>query len=149
MLRGANDKGVIVLKPQSVATTATATGLIDTLGYSFCQLDVLLDSAAAVSSNPAVLKLSESDDTVVTNFADIAAFVGGGAGGFTVPDASTDTPQIVRMNVDLRKPRKRYLKTTLTPAGAAQLVAASARLSRADEVAISDAGMGCAEVVHG
>ena len=149
MIHGANDKGVIALKPQSVATNATATGNIDTRGYDFCQLDILLDSAAAVSSNPAVLKLAESDDTVVTNFADITAFVGDGTGGFTVPNADTETPQIVRMNVDLRKNRKRYLRLSATPAGAAQLLAATARLGRGEEIATVAAGMGLAALVNG
>lgn len=149
MIHGANDKGVVVLKPQSVATTATATGNIDTIGFKRVSIDVLLDSAADTTNNPAVLKLSESDDTVASNFADITGFVGDGAGGFTVPAADTQTPQIVRFNVDLNTNRKRYLKLSLKPAGAAQLVAASARLSRAAEVPDTDAEMGCAEVVNG
>lgn len=132
MIHGQNDKGVVVLKPQSLATTATATGNIDTIGHDVCDIDITLDSAASTTNNPAVLKLSSSDDTVVTNFADITEFVGDGAGGFTIPNADAANPQLVRMSVNLLKNRKRFLKLALTPAGATQLVGASARLSRAE-----------------
>ncbi len=148
MIRGSTDKSISVLKAQSVATTATVTGNIDTKGYSHVSLDIQLDSAAAVSSNPAVLKLSDSDDTVVTNFADIVAGVGDGTDGFTIPDAHVTVPQVLRMEVDLLKNRKRYLKLTLTPAGAAQLVAAVARLSRAEEALGTAADMGVAALVQ-
>lgn len=148
MIYGQYEKHGIAIVSQSVATNATATANIDTRGYRYLSVDIQLDSAAAVSSNPATLKLSESDDTVVSNFADIAAFVGDGASGFTIPDADTDDPQLVRFNVDLRG-RKRYIRLTLTPAGAAQQVAANYHMSRADLGPTSASDAGCAALVNG
>jgi len=127
-----NTGAVAVIAPASTATNATASGNVDTLGYDEVKVCVLLDSAAATSSNPSVLKLSESDDTVVTNFADITGFVGDATDGFTVPAADTDDPQVVELNVDARA-RKRYLKVSVTPAGAAQIVGAVAVLGKAED----------------
>lgn len=122
---------VALIAPASVATNATATANIDTLGYDEVKVQVLLDSAGATSSNPATLKLSESDDTVVSNFANITGFVGDATDGFTIPAADTANPQVVELNVDCRA-RKRYLKLTVTPAGAAQILGATAVLGRAE-----------------
>ena len=148
MIHSFFEKSVVVLKPQSLATSATATGNIDTKNCRQVTLDVMLDSAGAVSSNPPTLKISESADTVTTNFADITAFVGDGVGGFTIPDADTASPQIIRFNIDTKN-RKRYLKLTLTPAGATQLVGAVARLGRKEQTPITASGLGVAALVSG
>lgn len=118
-----------VYKQTSTATNATATANIDTLGYDEVKILVWLDSAAATSSNPSVLQLSESDDTVVTNFATFTGSVGDT--DFTIPAADTANPQIVALNVDCRA-RKRYLRLAVTPAGAAQIVGATAVFGRAE-----------------
>jgi hypothetical protein len=147
MIYAQNEKHGVVFKPQSVATNATASGRIDTLGYAYCSIDIALDSAAAASSNPATCKLSESDDTTTT-VTDITAFVGDGTGGFTIPDADTSNPQFYRFNVDLRG-RKRYLTLKLTPAGAAQQACATYHLSRAEEAAINTTKANVAVLVNG
>lgn len=128
MIFGQTDKVVVVIKPQSIATDATATGSFDTLGYSYAQLDVVLDSSAAVSNNPAVLAVSEGDTT--TAYTDVTALVGDGSGGFTVPNVHTANATVVRLNIDLKK-RKRYLKLSQTSGGAANISTTIARLSRA------------------
>ena len=123
-------KGVIVI-PQSVATNATASGSFDCLGYEYAEVDVILDTAAATSNNPATVTLYEGDTS--TAFTAIAAFTGDDTtNGFTIPAADTSVAVIYGMFVDLRK-RKRYLKLALTTAGAAQICGATYRLSRADE----------------
>lgn len=136
----------VALSPLSVATNATGAGYVDTLGYDEAAVDFILDSAAATSSNPATLKLMESDDTVTTNFANITAFVGDATDGFTIPAANTAAGQIVRCNVDLRG-RKRYLRAVITPAGAAQIVGAVVTLGKAESSSIARAAM--AAVVDG
>jgi len=149
MIHDQYQKSVYMLNVASVATTATATGWVDTLGYEYCSIDALLDSAAAVSSNPAVLKLSESKVTNVTSDTDLAVFTGDDTtDGFTIPDADTDSAQIVRFNVDLRT-RERYLFIHITPAGAAQIVGAVARLSRAKEMTAGTSSPSVAAVVTG
>lgn len=133
-----NVKTVSVIKPQSVATNATATGVIDRLGYDEVAINVHLDTAAATSSNPAVLKVGEGDTS--TAFTDITALVGDGQGGFTIPAADTSAPQIIRLNLDARA-RKRYLQVSLTSAGAAQLAGVTADLNKADDTTVARAGM--------
>ena len=131
MLHLANAGTKMVIIPVSVATNATATGNIDTLGYDYVKVLVLLDTAASTSNNPVVCKLSESDDTVVTNFADVTGFVGDATDGFTIPNASASVGQVVEMNIDCRA-RKRYLKVSLTPGTAAQVMGAVAVMGRAE-----------------
>lgn len=117
--------------PLSKTAGATASGYIDCLGYDEAIIVALLDTQAATSSNPSVLKLSESDD--LTTYADVTAFVGDGVGGFTVPAAGTSLGAGCTMPfyVDLRA-RKRYLKVTISPEGATQIVGAVAIMGRAE-----------------
>ena len=131
-----NAGSVAVIAPASTATNATASGTIDTLGYDEVKVCVLLDSAAATSSNPSVLKLDESDD--LTTYADITGFEGDATDGFTVPAADTANPQVVELNVDCRA-RKRYLRVQVTPAGAAQIVGAVAVLGKPDDMTLAQA----------
>jgi len=111
------NKSVLVLATASTTNGATATGQIDTLGFNQLILDVNMTTADTTTNKMTTLKLSESDDTVVTNFVDIAKFTGGtNAGNFTLPAPSTSTsqPNLYKFNIDLRG-RKRYLKVTATP----------------------------------
>lgn len=129
-------KQVIPFLAVSTASTATTAGNIDRLGYNYMSLDVELTTASATTA-PIALKLSESDDTVVTNFADITKFVGGGTGGFTMPAGpATENTWGVKFNVDLRA-RKRYLKLSVTP-GTTVIVSAVANLFK-EELAPVDA----------
>jgi hypothetical protein len=120
-----------VVTPTSTATTATTTGVLDTLGYEDVSIGILLNSQAATSSNPATLKLSESDD--LTNYTDVTAFVGDATDGFTIPAMSASVATPVQWNVDCRA-RKRYLMVTITPAGTTQIVAAGAMLGKAKDM---------------
>jgi hypothetical protein len=125
-----NTATIVVIKPTSLATTATATGNVDTLGVEEVAINVQLDSVAAPTSNPVVLKVSEADDTETTSFANITELVGDTA--FTIPLADGSDPQNIRFNIDCRA-RKRYLKVSLTPAGTTQLIAVSATLGKAKD----------------
>lgn len=126
-----NCGSVAVIKPASVASSATSTGVIDRLGYDEVKVQVLLDSAASTASNPAVLKLSESDDA--TTYTDITAFVGDATDGFTIPAVSATLPTVVEMNVDCRA-RKRYLKLSVTPStSGAMILGATAVLGKAKD----------------
>ena len=125
----------VAIKPQSVTSGATATGIIDRLGYEEAAVDVALDSQASTTSNPSVLKLQESITTDASNFADITKFVGDGVGGFVIPPAGA-APTIVRMNVDLRA-RKRYLRLVVSPDGATQLLGAVVTLGKAKDSTVA------------
>jgi len=125
----------VAIKPQSVTSGATATGIVDRLGYEEAAVDVALDSQASTTSNPSVLKLQESITTDASNFADITKFVGDGVGGFVIPPAGA-APTIVRMNVDLRA-RKRYLRLVVSPDGATQLLGAVVTLGKAKDSTVA------------
>lgn len=123
-----NTKTYALILGTGVTNGATVTANIDTLGFDSVALDVIMGTADVVSNKPSVLKLAESDDTVVTNFADVTAFVGGGTGGFTIPSADTSNANIYRFNVDCRA-RKRYLRLSVSPR-TTQAVVIDARLGR-------------------
>lgn len=146
MIHALGMKKLVALKPASIATNATSSTVIDTLGYDHCMLDITLDSQSSTTSAPAVLKLSESDDTTTT-VTDVTAFVGGGAGGFTIPNSGS-AATIVTFNVDLRA-RKRYLTLKVTPGDAAQICSAIANLSRGEQAPTSATLAGCAARVSG
>lgn len=115
-MRPIMSKSVLALATSSTTNGATATALVDTLGFNHLDLNVHMTTADSTTNVVTTLKLSESDDTVATNFADISKFVAGGTGGFTkpAPNTTTTTPNLYKFLVDLRG-RKRYLKVTVTP----------------------------------
>lgn len=141
MIHGFNTKTARVLIAQSVASTATVTGTVDTADFDFMALDIDVGTA---SSAPGLMKLSEATTSDGT-YTDVAAFLGGT--GFTVPAADTSNDQTIRFNVSLAV-RERFLKVTITP-GATQLMSVNARLSNKDETPDTDALQGCSEVVTG
>ena len=97
----------VMLYPTTAATTARTANL-DTQGADYAQIEILLGGAANTNATGVVLALSESDDTVVTNFATFnSSFARTVAAGNT-------TGFVVVNNVDM-KGRKRYLRLTLTP----------------------------------
>lgn len=110
------------------------TGYVDRQGFNYCTLSVFMTTAAVASNNPSTFKLGESDDTYVTNAADITAFVGDGTGGWTIPSFSTatTTDNVVMMNVDCRA-RKRYLHIEVVPL-TTQTAWAMANLFRAEQM---------------
>lgn len=105
-----NSKTVVGTTVTSAAGTATLT--VDTLGYAYASVDVVV----AVSATPAntaasilnVLTLSQGDTTTAGSTVYTVA----------VPSASaavTAQPSVVRLDVDCRG-KGRYLKVDATPA---------------------------------
>ena len=129
----------VAIKPQSVTSGATATGMVDRMGWEEAAVDVILDSQGSTSSNPSVLKLMQSDTTDASNFANITGFVGDATDGFVIPPAGA-AATIVRLNVDARA-RKRYLQVVVSPDGATQLLAAVVTLGKPKDSTISRAAM--------
>lgn len=130
-------KAAVVINDSGVTNGETATGNIDTRGFDWMKLDVMMTTSDDTTNNPSTLKLTESDDTEATNFSAITKFTGDGAGGFTIPAAVTSGNWIASFNVDLRG-RKRYLKLSVTPV-TTQGVHAIANLGLADEAPVSAA----------
>ena len=109
-----------VLKQQllvsaSTASGATASAYIDTLDYEFVTIGVNFTTVSA-TNGALTLKVAEADVTNTSSFADITALVGGGVGGFTIPNAPTNTnvPNNLQFDIDCRH-RKRYLLLSVTP----------------------------------
>lgn len=145
MIFGQNDKDVVVINAASVATNATATGIVDTLGFEQAHLRVLLDSSASTTNAPTTLKVSEGDTS--TAFSDITELTGGSSeGNFPLPAPTTNVATVLRMSADLRK-RKRFLQVSVTPGGADRIVGVIATLSRPNEAPTTDAAMGLVDNV--
>ena len=134
-------KQYIMMDLLSAAAASTATGRVDTQGFDFVSIDTVM--ATSVATNPPTrLRLMESDDTVVTNFANIVPFTGGTAVsatvGFVIPNSRTNTNTFygVKFNVDLRG-RKRYLRLEVSPTDTTQIITAVANLHRGDEAPVN------------
>lgn len=144
------NKQVIVIAQASTTNAATAAGNIDTIGYDFCSIDTLMATSNNTTNNPTVFKLAESDDTVVTNFSDITAFVGDGVGGWTIPAAetvATNPSNRFKFNVDCRA-RKRYLRLSISPL-TTQVITAIANLSKHEQAPVNTTTANVKALVEG
>jgi len=138
----------VVLKQQSATNGATLTSdAIDTKGFD--ELTIILHSttADAASNKPATLKLTESDDTVATNHANISGALGGT--DFTIPNmpTATTTAPYARFSLNLTK-RKRYIKLLVSPV-TTQTFSAIGILGRAEELpdTIAEQNIGVSVIV--
>lgn len=95
----------LLLAPVTAATTARTANL-DTSGADYASIVIALGQEANTNSTGTAIQLSESDDTVATNFATFNA-------DYNFTQESTSAIDVT-LNVDL-KARKRYLRLTLTP----------------------------------
>lgn len=118
-------QGKLILDSVTGAGSATNAGTytsanIDTLGYDFITIDIsaTTQSASTQAGSPSVLKIQESDTTVVTSFADVVGFRGGSATAtnldFVVGVGKTTGINAYKFNVDARS-RKRYLNVVISP----------------------------------
>ena len=116
----------------SVAANATHSHEIDTAGFKYASIDVVFSPfTAATSSYASVLKVQESD-TAGSQQADVTGLsVTAGAGSTT----GANVGAVARFNIDLRG-RKRYL-TVVTSPGNTVAVVTSARLSKAEQHAVT------------
>lgn len=124
-------KQTVLLVPQTETSAQTVTANLDCKGHKSVDITVIIGTQVNTNAVQPNVKLSESDDTVVTNFADVSGL------STTALSASGS----VRFNVDLRK-RKRYLKLTVNTGTATNddiKVAALAILDRSEELPESTA----------
>lgn len=95
----------VLLAPAAGATTVRTANL-DCQGANFATIDVVLGAEANTNSTNVAIQLSESDDTVVTNFATFDA---------SFNRTVDNTAAVIATNhIDLRG-RKRYIRLTVTP----------------------------------
>ena len=144
-------KPVLCFADISKTAAATATGMIDTLGYDFLQLTLAEATTNVVSNKPTVLKLTESDTTNLTDAAAIVAFTGGTAlsatVGFVIATGNTSVTTLTTLNVDLRG-RKRYIFLSDSPA-TTQIVGAWGVLGRGEIQPVTAAGAGVKQLIEG
>ena len=130
----------------SVATNATHSHEIDTLGFEYVSVDVAISPFVTVTSAYAsVLKLQQSDvsGSGQVDISGMAAVIGAGA------TTGANVGAVARFNVDL-KAIKRYVTVVCTPGGTAtQAVSSSARLSKGQDMPISAASAGVNSFVSG
>jgi hypothetical protein len=111
-----------VLLAGITAATTARTANLDTAGATYATIRVNVGAEANTNSTNVAIQLSESDDTVVTNFATFNA---------TFNRTVDNTAGAIATNhVDLDG-RKRYLRLTITPdttTNGAVITAASATL---------------------
>lgn len=110
MIPALNRKTTLLLAPASQTNSATRTANLDTMGADYATIVIPLASAINTNAVGPVIKLSESDDTTVTNFATWSS-------NFNDTQHSIATSHQVVWNVDTRT-RKRYIKVTITTATA-------------------------------
>lgn len=105
-----NPKLVTMLPPASQTNSATRTANLDCLGADYAIITMNFASAINTNAVGPTLQLSESDDTVVTNFATFNS-------NFNLTAHSIATQHSLRYKVDTRS-RKRYLRLSETTATA-------------------------------
>lgn len=139
-------KTIVAVNAVSKTNGATASGIIDTLGFDFATIDIIATTADVVSNKPTVCKLQEADDTNATSFADISAF-----STPTIPNANTAATAVLqnnyKFNVDLRA-RKRYLQAVYSPQ-TTQTVTVVANLSRGEQAPVTAAKANAMTLVEG
>ena len=144
----ANTKTLVNILGTGVTAGATVTASVDRLGYDFVTILCQMGTSNTVSNNPTTLKISESDITDATGYADITALVGDGVGGFVIANADTANANQYRFNIDCRA-RKRYLKLTASPL-TTQAMVMTALLSKADQSVDGSATLsGVTQVING
>ena len=138
MIHAQFEKFAATLPTAAVGSTATSTLTIDRLGYDHVSVSAIRASNASTVF-ASVLKVEESDNN--SDYTDVTALVGGGTGGFTIPEVTdTAAASIVQMDIDC-KAKKRYLKVSMTP-GASATLGIVAGMSRAEVAPTNAAGKG-------
>lgn len=126
-----NVRSVLMLSPQTITNGATATANLDCKGYGDAEILITVGAATAV---PASIKIFESDDTVVTNFAELTALSIG---------ATMAADQHVRFFVDRSNgARKRYLRVAITAGAGSSIISGHGLLDRAAVNPSGTAGYG-------
>ena len=129
----------IIVPGATVASDATTSGSLDTLGYNYCDIIVQVSTHATPSHTLSALILSHQ-----TSAATGGTALATGGTDFTIPTVSSSTP-FAAFRVDLRG-KHRYLALQLTPTTSAT-VGAWAHLYKGDEAPISATKAGV-KMVH-
>lgn len=129
----------VALFSASTTNAATASGIVDTKGYSYAVIELIESASNDTTNNCSVLKVGEGDTS--SSFTNVSGLVGDT--DFTIPASVTAGVQVVaQMRVDLRG-RKRYLQLSASPV-TTQVLTGVVHLYRGEEAPVSatDANVG-------
>ena len=150
MVHVQNQKVVAVINPVAIVdNTSWTTTEIDTLGFAYCSIYVML---GATDIAMATLKVQESD-TSGTDFGDISGTIFGTAtniaGSTSSKPSATDDNLIFAVDIDLRG-RKRYLDLVATAGDGSTgtYACAWAVLERGDDQLDTAASRGCSQILR-
>src|SRR5262245_26418689 len=104
MIHSQNSKVVSLIAPQSVATNGNPTATVNCVGFRYATVTLHLSTAVA-SNVDTTVALTEGDGTTFATHSDLT---------LTTVAPQTNTPQIYRWYLDLRK-RKKNLKISYAP----------------------------------
>jgi len=122
MIHAQNTKVVSLITPASVATNATATATVSCVGFRYAEVTLHLATQTAANVDT-TMTITEGDGTTFATHADLA---------MTTVAPDTSSAQVYKWFLDLRK-RKKNLKITYTPVGAARVAGATVNLSRPEQ----------------
>ena len=110
MKHALNRQVTMMLAPASQTNSATRTANLDTINADYATILIPLASAINTNAVGPTIQLSESDDTVVTNFATWSS-------SGTLTATSIAAAKNVTFHIDC-KARKRYVRLSLSTATA-------------------------------
>lgn len=149
MQRSQMCKEFIVTSPGALIDNASATtNSIDTLGYDYVTIDVILGATDIALT---ALKVQEADAD--TGYADVTGLVWGTsaniAGATSTLPSATDDNKVFKFEIDLRG-RKRWLDVVATfgDGTVGGYIAILAKLWRAKDGPITASERGCAEILR-
>jgi hypothetical protein len=141
-------KSIVTIASTGITNGGTGSCKIDTIGFDYLSLDVILGTSDSTSDKPTVVKLTEADVTTSSSGATIAAFyMSTDATAAVAPSASSSVANIYRFDVDLR-PRKRYLFGYATPT-TTQAVVFAARMFKGEALYTNATGIGVQSALVG
>lgn len=128
---------VIALEPASYTAAATASLVVDRIGFDYVSIDVQLGSVSNASNVPTAISLSESDDTNASNY----AVISGSSLTASVTALPTTGVTLAVFDVTCVSARKRYLKVNVSPQ-ATEVLGIVANLSRAEAMPVTSTDRG-------
>jgi hypothetical protein len=147
-------KVVQAIGPVIVATNATASAAVDTLGYDYATVLISVPKASATDSSASFSTVSIAQGDAATGaWTDISGFTGATASSssaFLIP-TNNDTSVGATIKLDLNLlGRKRFLKVYVTPSIAANTTTdVKVILTRAEQLPTTATAAGVALLVQG
>ncbi len=131
-VQSANTRKIIMISNTSVTAAATASGVVDTIGFDFVTIDVLVPTADDTAGEFSTCELLEGTVTNLSSGTTISGAVDGV--DWTIPASVASGSQIFTFNVDTRY-TERYISININPQ-TTMIVNVLATLFRAEQVPV-------------